>query len=62
MLGSFIIPVGDLIDKLAEERFRETMAIEKIVEELDKIIKGEGVQSYSIQYESTFGAEGFEDQ
>jgi signal transduction histidine kinase len=49
LLGSFIIPVGDLIDKLTEERERETAAIEKTVSELDKIIKGEGAISYNIQ-------------
>jgi hypothetical protein len=43
LLGSFIIPVGDLIDKLAEERHRETAAIENIINELDKIIRGEGI-------------------
>ena len=46
MLGTFIIPVGDLIDKLAEERERETTAIQNINIELDKIIKGEGITTY----------------
>jgi hypothetical protein len=46
-LGSFIIPVGDLIDKLAEERARETAAIQKILDDLDSISRGEGIQTYS---------------
>lgn len=52
LLGSFIIPVGDLIDKLAEERYRETAAIQRIIDDLDRIIRGEGVTSYSLQAES----------
>lgn len=52
-MGSFVIPVGDLIDKLAEERLRETTAIKRIIDELEKIINGESVSSYSIQYESS---------
>ena len=48
LLGSFTIPVGDLIDKLAEERLRETTAIAKIVKDLDDIIKGLGVSTYAI--------------
>lgn len=46
LLGTFIIPVGDLIDKLAEERDRETKAIQHIIEELDKIIQGQGITTY----------------
>lgn len=46
LLGTFIIPVGDLVDKLAEERERETTAIQNINIELDKIIKGEGITTY----------------
>lgn len=52
LLGTFIIPVGDLIDKLAEERDRETRAIQRILDDLDNIIKGQGVETYSIQQQS----------
>jgi hypothetical protein len=48
LLGTFIIPVGDLIDKLAEERYRETTAIQRIITDLDAIMRGEGVSSYTI--------------
>ena len=47
LLGSFIIPVGDLIDKLADERERETKAIENIIRSLKDIIEDSGVPSYS---------------
>jgi hypothetical protein len=39
MIGSFIIPIGDLIHKLAKEREEETGVIEYINNELDKILK-----------------------
>lgn len=48
LLGSFIIPVGDLIDDLADERSRETQAIADVLEELEKIIQGRGIPTYSI--------------
>ena len=48
MIGSFIIPIGDLVFKLRKEREVETAAIEYINKELDKIMKGEGVVSYSL--------------
>ncbi len=48
LLGSFIIPVGDLIDDLADERRRETQAIAEVLEELENIIQGRGIMSYSI--------------
>ncbi len=51
LLGSFIIPVGDLIDDLAEERRTETQAIADILDELDKIIQGRGIPTYSINME-----------
>ena len=47
MIGSFIIPVGELIQKLAKERSEELGAIQYIVEQLDLIMKGEGIPSYS---------------
>ena len=52
LLGTFVIPVGDLIDKLALERERETAAIERIVDELDKIAKGTGITTYSLNNDS----------
>ena len=48
LLGSFIIPVGDLVDDLADERRRETQAIAEVLEELENIIQGIGIMSYSI--------------
>jgi len=39
--------VGDLIDKLADERERETKAIENIIRSLKDIIEDSGVPSYS---------------
>lgn len=48
LLGSFIIPVGDLIDDLATERQEETQAIANVLEELEKIIQGRGIPTYSI--------------
>ena len=51
LLGSFIIPVGDLIDDLKHERERETQAIADILEELEKIIQGTGIPTYSINIE-----------
>jgi hypothetical protein len=51
LLGSFIIPVGDLIDYLADERRTETQAIADILDELDKIIQGRGIPTYSINME-----------
>lgn len=47
LLGSFIIPVGDLIDKLKDERARETKAIEDILKGLMEIIEGRGIPSYN---------------
>jgi hypothetical protein len=43
LMGSFVIPVGDLIHALIEERRSETAAIQYIIDELDNIAKGEGV-------------------
>lgn len=47
LMGSFVVPVGDLIHALAEERRTETEAIQHIIDELDKISKGEGVITYN---------------
>ncbi len=49
MIGSFIIPIGDLVHKLSKEREEETAAIDYIIGELDKIMIDQGIQSYSIQ-------------
>jgi hypothetical protein len=57
LMGSFIIPVGDLIHALAEERRFETEAIQHIIDELEKITKGEGVSSYSINEIPSSGSE-----
>ena len=48
MIGSFVVPIGDLIFKLKDERERETAAIDHILQELDKIIIDQGVMSYSV--------------
>lgn len=40
MIGSFTIPIGDLIHKLRNEREEETNAIEHVNSELDLILKG----------------------
>lgn len=38
MIGSFVVPIGNLVHKLTKEREDEIRAIEKDIEELDKII------------------------
>ena len=43
MIGSFIIPIGDLIHDLRKEREEETGMIEYINNELEKIIEDVGV-------------------
>lgn len=48
MIGTFIIPIGDLIFGLKEEREQETYAIEYINNELDKILKDQGIVSYNV--------------
>lgn len=44
MIGSFTIPVGDLIWRLRKEREEETNAIEFIINELEKILNDMGIQ------------------
>jgi hypothetical protein len=34
LIGTFIIPIGELMHDLAEERIKETEALEKVVEEV----------------------------
>lgn len=51
MIGTFVIPIGDLIFKLKDERERETAAIDYILQELDKIIIDQGIMSYSVNNE-----------
>jgi hypothetical protein len=34
LIGTFIIPIGELMHDLAEERINETEALEKVVEEV----------------------------
>lgn len=53
LIGSFTIPIGELIYNLKKEREEETAAIKYIVDELDKILKGVGVTSYNIQNTNT---------
>lgn len=38
MIGSFIIPIGDLIFKLAKEREEETAAIDSVIAEIERIM------------------------
>lgn len=49
MIGSFVVPIGNLVHKLTKEREDEIRAIEKDIEELDKIIQGDAITSYNIQ-------------
>ena len=50
MIGSFIIPVGDLMHELQENRRSETEALEKVVEEIKKMVNSEFlVNSYHAQ-------------
>jgi len=49
LIGNFIIPIGDLMLDLQEERRTELAAIQKINDELEKIIRGEGVPGYNVQ-------------
>jgi hypothetical protein len=46
MIGAFIIPIGDLIFKLAKEREEELGAIEYILKQLELILKDEGISTY----------------
>ena len=43
MIGSFVLPIGDLIHKLRKEREEETDAIDFINNELDRILNDVGV-------------------
>lgn len=49
LIGTFTIPIGELIYTLREEREREIGVIRKITEELDKIIRGESIPIYKPQ-------------
>jgi hypothetical protein len=57
LIGTFTIPIGQLMQDLRKERKEETEAIAHIIEELDKIIRGEGMLSYSIQGKSETGSD-----
>jgi hypothetical protein len=48
LIGTFSIPIGKLMQALRLERKEETEKIAYIISELDKIIRGEGMMSYSI--------------
>lgn len=49
LIGSFTIPIGKLIFDLKNERKEETAAIRHINDELEKIIREEGIVTYNIQ-------------
>ena len=46
IIGNFTIPIGDLIHELKDERTRETDALQKVVNQLNRIAAGEDVQSF----------------
>lgn len=41
LIGTFIIPIGDLMHDLAEERIREIAALETVVNQIRKFVSGE---------------------
>lgn len=41
LIGTFVIPIGDLMHALAKERIDETDALEVVVEEVRKFVRGE---------------------
>lgn len=43
LIGTFVIPIGDLMHSLAEERIAETEALEKVVDAVEKYLSGEEV-------------------
>jgi len=43
LIGTFTVPIGNLVHRLVKERDEETAAIEYINSELEKILKGEGI-------------------
>lgn len=49
LIGNFILPIGDLIFDLREERRTELEAVQKIIEEIEKIGAGDAPPSYNIQ-------------
>ena len=49
MIGNFTIPIGDLIQSLKEERTTETKALEKVVDQLNRIAEGEMVASFYVK-------------
>jgi hypothetical protein len=63
LIGSFTIPIGNLVAALKEERDRETAELEKIVAFLKKVSSGEMVASYYAHKEqSPNDAEGAEEE
>lgn len=38
LIGTFVIPIGDLMHELAEERIRETESLEYVVSEVKKMV------------------------
>ena len=60
LIGNFILPIGDLIWDLREERSTELAAVQKIIEEMEKISNDDAPPSYNIQnkkFESLIVAE-----
>ena len=45
MIGNFVIPIGDLMHELAEERRSETAALVKVVTKLEALVAGEELVS-----------------
>ena len=40
-IGTFVIPIGDLMHDLKDERERETAALEEVVNEVRRLVRGE---------------------
>ena len=49
LVGTFTIPIGELIFELKKERKTESQAIQRIVDEIERITKEEGIPTYSVQ-------------
>lgn len=62
MIGSFTIPIGDLVAALKAERDSETAELEKIVEYLKKISSGDMVASYYADQDKIKTGEGIAEE
>jgi len=49
LIGTFVLPIGDLIFDLREERRTELEAVRTIINEIEKIASGNAPPSYNIQ-------------